>query len=167
MPVEGGQLRAGVPRGRQGVLLLGCSDERRPGLHLLGTGVRHQPGHATAGAPANPVPVRMCEPGPNGDGGCAYRPHSPERDGRGGYQGDAEHLEYLAATVTPFYCHRGMRQAVAWQHPAGIEIPGHPADYQPPILNGVPYQADGSPGFICAGWLLRAATIRRQREAAA
>ena len=31
----------------------------------------------------------------------------------------------------------------------------------------VPYQADGSPGFICAGWLLRAATIRRQREAAA
>lgn len=121
------------------------------------------------GLPQIPIPVRMCEAGGPGAGeGCAYRPHSPERDGAGDYQGTAEHLECLAATGQPFFCHKGIRRAVAWQHPeAGIEVPGHLADYQPPIISNVPYRADGQPAYICAGWLLRAAALRRRGEAAA
>jgi hypothetical protein len=118
------------------------------------------------GMPQIPVPVRMCERGPDGEGGCAYRPHSPERDGDTTYQGDTEEMEELAMTGHPFFCHAGMRRVVAWRHPVGIEIPGHPADYAPPIVGGVPYQADGSPGVLCAGWLLRAATYRRHSERA-
>lgn len=44
---------------------------------------------------------------------------------------------------------------MAWRHPAGMRIPADPGrdgDYQPPIVLGVPFRADGQPGLLCAGW---------------
>lgn len=87
-------------------------------------------------------------------GDCAYRPDSPERTGLSGYVGDAAELERIAAEAQ-FWCHQGMRRAVAWRHPSGVEVTGHPAGYQPPVVDGVPYQADGRPGELCAGWAAR------------
>lgn len=101
-----------------------------------------------AGMPMPPVPVRMC-------GDCAYRPGSPERRGDESYTGNADFLDELVATATPFYCHAGIRRATAWRHPADVEIPGHPGAYDPPIKDAVPYKADGTPANLCAGWLLR------------
>lgn len=103
------------------------------------------------GLPLPPIPVQMC-------GSCAYRPNSPERRGEDSYAGDAELLDDLVATGQPFYCHQGIRRPVKWRHePTGIEVPGHPGGYDPPIQDGVPYKADGTPAYICAGWLLRRA----------
>jgi hypothetical protein len=48
---------------------------------------------------------------------------------------------------------------VAYRHPSGAEIPGHPAGYDPPIVDGVPCKADGTPADLCAGWLLRCAKL--------
>ena len=78
-------------------------------------------------------------------------------------------LDELVATGAPFFCHQGIRKPIAWRHPpSGTEIPGHPGGYDPPIRDGVPYKADGSPAFICAGWLLRRAKeTQRQGENAA
>lgn len=86
---------------------------------------------------------------------CAYRSGSPERSGAAGYSGDAELLDDLAGTNTPFRCHQGIRRVVRMVHPVGVEIPGHPAAYRPPIEDGVPYRADGQPARVCAGWLAR------------
>lgn len=102
----------------------------------------------TPGLPLPPIPVRMCAT-------CAYRPGSPERKGEEGYAGDEDLLDELVATGSPFYCHAGIRKPVAWRHPSGAEIPGHPGGYEPPIADSVPYKADGTPADICAGWLLR------------
>ena len=111
------------------------------------------------GMPMPPVPVRMCRD-------CAYRPSSPERTGAAGYAGDSEFLDDLVATRTPFYCHQGIRRVVAHRHPAGVEVPGHAGEYDPPILAGVPYRADGTPALLCAGWLLRVAhTARKETDA--
>jgi len=85
-------------------------------------------------------------------GDCAYRPDSPEKAGDPQHRGDAEYLEHIAAKGEPFWCHTGMRRIVRWVHPSGAEIPGHPADYAPPICGAVPYKADGQPGDRCAGW---------------
>ncbi|MEV5710105.1 hypothetical protein [Actinoallomurus sp. NPDC052274] len=101
----------------------------------------------TPGPPAAPDPLRMC-------GMCAYRPHSPERRGEAGYAGDEELLEELVATGRPFYCHAGIRRVTRWEHPGGVEVPGHPGAYDPPIIDGVPYRADGTPANLCGGWLL-------------
>ena len=61
-----------------------------------------------------------------------------------------------------------MRRVIGWYHPeAGIAIPGHVAAYDPPIVEAIPYQADGTPGLICSGWLLRAMTHQRHRDKAA
>lgn len=109
------------------------------------------------GMPQIPIPVRPCAD-------CAYRAGSPEREGRDGYGADADDLERLAATETPFYCHDGMVYLIGLAHPAGVAYSPKLGDYRPPKQGGVPYRADGSPGFLCAGWLLRAAVIRRQRE---
>lgn len=86
----------------------------------------------------------------------------------------SEHMPWSADArrldgITPFYCHQGIRKPIAWRHPpSGTEIPGHPGGYDPPIQDGVPYKADGSPAFICAGWLLRRAKeAERQGEHAA
>lgn len=105
--------------------------------------------------PADPhdLPVRdsMC-------GDCAYRPGSPERC-------DpllVDELLELPDTGAPFYCHDGLRRPVSWIHPDGRTIDGHPADYQPPIVAGVPYRADGQPAALCGGWA--AIAYRRQRS---
>lgn len=88
---------------------------------------------------------------------CAYRPDSPERNGAKGYAGDAETLEEIVEAGKPFYCHQGIRRAVRLRHPAGLEVDNHAAAYQPPIVDGVPYRADGTPADVCAGWAARAA----------
>jgi len=76
---------------------------------------------------------------------CAYRQGSPER-GRG------EELEGLAN----FWCHQGLRRPAAWRHPDGRvrPVPEYPTspDYQPPIVDGVPYRTDGRPADRCGGW---------------
>jgi hypothetical protein len=69
--------------------------------------------------------------------------------------GDGVFLEELAATGQRFWCHQGMRRTVVLRHPCGVEVAGHPAAYRPPVVAGIPYQADGSPGLLCAGWLAR------------
>lgn len=102
------------------------------------------------GVPMPPIPVRMCHD-------CAYRRRSPERTGAVGYAADADVLDDLVAGRMPFFCHQGMRRVLTLRHPTGFEVPAHPGAYDPPIVNGVPYRADGSPALLCAGWLLRAA----------
>lgn len=80
---------------------------------------------------------------------CAYRNGSPEREDD--YEeeflrdlsGDARHV---------FWCHTGFRRPIEYRHPDGRTRPGDPADYQPAVVGGVGYQADGSPGERCAGW---------------
>ncbi|MGI5223560.1 hypothetical protein [Actinoallomurus sp. CA-142502] len=99
------------------------------------------------GLPLPPDPLAMC-------GDCAYRPKSPERQGEAGYAGDEDLLEDLVTSGTPFYCHAGVRRAVTLRHPAGVEIAAHPGAYDPPVLDSVPYKADGTPATLCGGWLL-------------
>ena len=94
---------------------------------------------------------RMC-------GDCAFRPGSPERAD----SFSEEALLELARTGDPFWCHQGMRRPAYWRHPDGRTVPGSPDDYQPAALNSVPYQADGSPGLLCAGWAAVAAKTREQ-----
>lgn len=94
---------------------------------------------------------RMC-------GDCAFRKDSPERS----YAWGEEALFELADKGEPFWCHEGMRRPTYWRHPDGRTVPGSPHDWQPAQLGQIPYQADGSPGLLCAGWLARAA--RAQHE---
>lgn len=75
-------------------------------------------------------------------GDCAYRLDSPER---------AED-PYFGLDLANFWCHRGIRRPRVWRHPDGRERPGDPANYQPPIVAGVPYRADGRPAARCGGW---------------
>ena len=89
--------------------------------------------------------------------GCAYKPGSPERSGDERYNGDAEFLSRIVVTGEPFFCHAGIRRAVKLAHPAGAEVEIPPGDYRPPVIDGVPYKADGSPGELCAGWAARRA----------
>jgi hypothetical protein len=108
------------------------------------------------GGPATPMPrTSMC-------GDCAYRPRSPERQGDETYANEESDLETMVQTGAPFACHQGMRRPVVWRHPSGAEVPGHPANYQPPMANGWAYKADGSPADICGGWLLRRARFLRE-----
>lgn len=90
-------------------------------------------------------------------GDCAYRPGSPEKLGDPDHVGNAEQLEDLAASGTPFWCHQGMRRIVALQHPAGVDYPvsDPPRAYDPPLIGAVPFRADGSVGLLCAGWAAR------------
>ncbi len=90
--------------------------------------------------------------------GCAYRRDSPERTGNPHAAAEAELLEGLAAAGRPFWCHEGLPLAVAYTHPSGARIEGAGLDYQPVIVAGRPYRADGSPAVVCAGW---AAAARR------
>lgn len=85
---------------------------------------------------------------------CAYRPGSPEKSGDPTYQGDGDELERIAREDR-FWCHQGTRRPVRWVHPSGVEVPGHPGSYRPPIIGAVPYKADGSPSDLCAGWAAR------------
>lgn len=104
------------------------------------------------------VRPRMC-------GDCAYRPDSPEKTGTGEAQCDAATLELLADTGERFWCHDGMRKPKAWRHPAGIRIPAPDTfDYQPPIVLGVPYRADGQPALLCSGWAARRRALTARGE---
>lgn len=89
---------------------------------------------------------------------CAFRPGSPERSDE--YLRDE--LYALPAKGEPFWCHQGLRQPARWRHKTlGLEVPGDPADWQPPIVDGVPYLADGRAGNLCAGWVaLRLAAVQ-------
>jgi hypothetical protein len=93
---------------------------------------------------------RMC-------GDCAYRPDSPERT----LAHTALKLEDLPLDGSPFWCHQGIRRPVEWRHPDGRTMPGAADDYQPPMVAGVPYQADGSPARLCAGWAVRRDRVLR------
>lgn len=88
---------------------------------------------------------------------CAYRKNSPERRGEEHMRGDEEFLERIVVDGEPFWCHDGMRQVVAWKHEGtGIRLDlTSTGDYRPPVLEGIPYRADGRPGDLCAGWLAR------------
>jgi hypothetical protein len=76
---------------------------------------------------------------------CAYRQGSPER-------ARDEALEDLPN----FWCHQGIRRPAAFRHPDGRVRPvrnyAESPDYRPPMVNGVPYRADGRPADRCAGW---------------
>lgn len=91
---------------------------------------------------------------------CAFRPGSPERED----PFVREELYELPDRGAPFWCHQGMRQPARWRHATlGLEVPGDPADWKPPIVAGVPYLADGSAGNLCAGYVaLRLAAIYRE-----
>lgn len=107
--------------------------------------------------PLPPVPCVLCAD-------CAYRPDSPERSGDETYQGAGEELDRIVQAGEPFYCHQGIRRVVALRHPSGVEVPSHPGDYQPPIVRGFPWKADGTPASICVGWLIRRAAAQRKAD---
>jgi hypothetical protein len=86
-------------------------------------------------------------------GDCAFRKGSPERAD----EWTESALFDLAASSVPFWCHQGMRRPVRWEHPDGRTVAGSTDDWQPPMVAGIPYQADGTPGLLCAGWAARAA----------
>jgi hypothetical protein len=91
-------------------------------------------------------------------GDCAFRPDSPERTGESAAAYDQDDLEALVHGSQGFWCHQGMRLIVGQRHPAGVFKPqpeGEKLAYDPPIINGVPYKADGSPGERCAGLAAR------------
>ena len=103
--------------------------------------------------PSAPLQPGDIMPAPAMCGDCAYRPGSPERQLPGGH----DELLDLAASGQAFYCHTGMRRPTRWEHPDGRAVAGSPNDWQPPMVGGVPYRVDGSPGLLCAGWAAVAA----------
>ncbi len=87
---------------------------------------------------------------------CAYRPDSPERNGSAEHAlSGAGELDALVVSGQPFWCHVGMRKPIAYEHPSGIRVTARADHYDPPIIAGVPYRADGTAGQLCAGWLAR------------
>lgn len=89
-------------------------------------------------------------------GDCAYRPDSPERQGDPRAAHSAEGELDTVAMRHRFSCHQGMRRIIAWRHDKlGITIDADLDAYDPPIIDGVAYQADGTPGLLCAGWAAR------------
>lgn len=79
-------------------------------------------------------------------GDCAFRKDSPERR-RGEDPGD----------LAGFWCHQGVRLAIAYIHPDGRrrkvpDVDGVPVDYQPAQRGGRIFRATGQPGQRCAGW---------------
>lgn len=88
---------------------------------------------------------------------CAFRKGSPERSD----PWTEEDLFGQVLSGRPFWCHQGMRRPARWEHPDGRTVDGSPDDWRPPIVDGIPYQADGSPALLCAGWASRAARAAR------
>lgn len=115
-----------------------------------------EPLYDTEQAPARTDLPAGLQPAMCGD--CAYRPKSPERtgdpDADHGARHDAEDLQHFVVTGSAFWCHQGMRRPKLWRHPTtGAVVLGSPHDYKPLIVDGMPYQADGTPGLLCAGWV--------------
>lgn len=98
--------------------------------------------------PAGPARDRMCSD-------CAFRPGSPERASDDAVVADAATLERCVSEGVPFYCHDGLLRIVAYEHPSGVRVEAPPDAYTPPIRDGVPYRADGTPALLCAGWQAR------------
>lgn len=90
---------------------------------------------------------------------CAFRPDSPERIGESAAAYDQDDLDTMVhSTRDEFWCHQGMRLVLGRRHPAGVFVTqpdGEKLAYDPPIIEGVPYRADGSPGDRCAGLAAR------------
>jgi hypothetical protein len=89
---------------------------------------------------------------------CAFRPDSPERSGEVNAAYDQGDLDRIVYGHDEFWCHQGMRLVLGQRHPAGVFVAqpeGEKLAYDPPIINGVPYKADGSPGERCAGLVAR------------
>lgn len=102
---------------------------------------------------------RMC-------GDCAYRPDSPEKSGEEGYAGSADTLDDMAMEGRRFFCHDGMRRVVEWVHgPTGVRHPAYPGEYAPPVVDDVPFQADGTAAILCAGWAARRRALLAQLDA--
>lgn len=85
---------------------------------------------------------------------CAFRKDSPERQ-RGMDPGALQN----------FWCHQGVRRAIAYVHPDGRrrEVPdvdGTPVDYQPVQRPGLIFRVNGQPGQRCAGWARANGVVR-------
>ena len=94
-------------------------------------------------------------------GDCAFRRNSPERR-RG------EDPEGLGN----FWCHQGVRRAIAYVHPDGrrravVDDEGVPMGYDPVPRPGLIFRADGQPGQRCAGWARANRVWRRELLATA
>lgn len=96
---------------------------------------------------------------------CAYRPGSPEKSGDPRMAGSPESLEALAASGEPFWCHQGQRRTLRRVHPDGAVQEAGPGAYDPPIVDGIPWKADGQPGEMCAGWDARRRALAARAEA--
>jgi hypothetical protein len=103
----------------------------------------HDLGQADPVVGANATRPRCC-------GDCAYRNDSPERAGDDPYDDELRDIAGTPGHV--FACHDGMRKRVAWAHPDGRRVEVEGDDYDPPIVDGVAYKADGTPADLCAGW---------------
>jgi hypothetical protein len=140
------------------------------GTCCIGSAVKG-PQYCTCWVPVFDLEQRPTVPGEPGAraamcADCAYRPRSPERQGDERYSGDAEFLSRITETGERFFCHQGVRRTVRLRHPSGAGVEVGPGDYRPPIVDAIPYKADGSPGELCAGWSLRrAAYLRREAQA--
>ncbi len=136
----------GVPNAGEGYCCLGAMEDGPTGCTCW------VPEHDLVQQP--PVPgERPLEPKMCAD--CAYRPSSPERTGAEHVAGDQEFLERIVYSGEIFNCHQGLRRIARWVHePSGVvwSDPSLEAAYDPPIVDGVPYKADGTPGAICTGW---------------
>lgn len=128
-------------------------------------------------AQADPRTTLDASPMPGMCGDCAYKPGSPERRDDPDVVASSAQLEQLVATGTPFWCHNGLRRLTHYIHPptGTVYVPdGTESAYLPPIIDGRPYKADGSPADYCAGWTARflksasaAFCVRCQRKACA
>lgn len=109
-------------------------------------------------APAGPLRLDLSpEVAPEMCFDCAFRPGSPERSGDPSYENSTDGaVDSLVRQPQPFFCHQGMPRVVRTVHePTGTTVELPPSRYVPVIQDGVPFQADGTPGRVCAGWAAR------------
>lgn len=149
--------RAAPPPAPRAAVVVDVPDDLKPGkLEDLPDGGRGwepvydlpQARPQPAGHPVG-VQDRMC-------GDCAFRPDSPEKSGDEKYAGSSGELDEWVGNGHPFWCHQGMRRPVAFRNrESGLEIPASPDSYDPPIIDAVPYKADGTPADLCFGWTAR------------
>lgn len=91
-------------------------------------------------------------------GDCAYKPGSPERRDDPDVVASSAQLEQLVDQAVSFWCHNGLARLTHFIHPPTGTIftpAGTESAFQPPIIDGRPYKADGTPGDYCAGWSAR------------
>jgi hypothetical protein len=86
---------------------------------------------------------------------CAYRPGSPERTGSERAPYDEDDVRALAESDATFWCHQGMPRTIQLRHEETGDVVDHldpeKLAYNPLIIDGVPYKADGTPADRCAG----------------